>query len=375
MGVGLEVARIENYQQFCTLREEWDELVSRSWFPHPQLLWDWFDAACQHGDQDRQLAILTVRKKGRLVGLAPLALREEPYLWGGRVRVRRLEWLSFLFSDAVDFILDAKAARSVLKVLWDYILQWDEWDWITLNWMTSMSPAFVHHFKACKQLAPAGVWTMLEGHPYLEISGDFPSYRKAAVKAKLLADLDRRQRRAKEEGIRFSYQVQDCWDDALLERLRQFNQEREAATGHRTFFNLPQWTQWIEDIRGRYNQRDAWRCHLLVDEARQDRLSAYAITFEMFNRTYYWSVGFHPDYLRYSVGKLLLERILEGAWQNGNTIFDFMYGAEEYKLEWEPRMAGQFRFDYQRFSTKMLIKRQYPRLWKIVSLRRKLFPA
>lgn len=50
------------------------------------------------------------------------------------------------------------------------------------------------------------------------------------------------------------------------------------------------------------------------------------------NRFIYWLPAFNPNYKAYSVGRLLLENLMENSYKNNNDSFEFMNGAEEYKF-------------------------------------------
>src|SRR5438128_5647804 len=99
------VETIENPAGFEKLRNEWSELLEASDSDCLFLTWEWLYTWWKHLAGDRQLAILAVRRGGRLDALAPFCRRAES-LW----HRRPLPVLEFLGngcvgSDYLDFIV------------------------------------------------------------------------------------------------------------------------------------------------------------------------------------------------------------------------------------------------------------------------------
>lgn len=51
-------------------------------------------------------------------------------------------------------------------------------------------------------------------------------------------------------------------------------------------------------------------------------------------KSFYWIPSFDSNYRNYSLGKLHIKMLLEEAHQQGDREFDFLIGAEKYKLQW-----------------------------------------
>lgn len=58
---------------------------------------------------------------------------------------------------------------------------------------------------------------------------------------------------------------------------------------------------------------------------------AYHVGIEVPGRFFYWMPAYNPEFANYSVGRILLERLLEFSFNRGDSSFEFMIGAEPYK--------------------------------------------
>src|SRR5512140_2391332 len=74
-GQSMEIRWIETAGEFDSLRGDWDQLLASSASDCVFLTWDWLRTWWTHLGARRRLRIVTVRKEGRLIALAPLAVR------------------------------------------------------------------------------------------------------------------------------------------------------------------------------------------------------------------------------------------------------------------------------------------------------------
>jgi CelD/BcsL family acetyltransferase involved in cellulose biosynthesis len=73
--VSIEVAIIQNEQQFAALEEQWEELYYDSPLATPFQSWAWLYSWWEFYGRDYELWLITVRNdRGLLVGVAPLML-------------------------------------------------------------------------------------------------------------------------------------------------------------------------------------------------------------------------------------------------------------------------------------------------------------
>ena len=101
-----------------TLRQlqfEWNPLLERSPLNNLFLTWEWIDSWCKNMLQNEIQIILTVRKKDRLVGIAPLLLIEDKEM-GNQV-----QFIGQKYSYHLGFIADKEFEIHVYNAIWDYL--------------------------------------------------------------------------------------------------------------------------------------------------------------------------------------------------------------------------------------------------------------
>ena len=347
----MDVSIIEEYEAFAALEDEWNDLLKRSSFLHPQLTWDWFDTSWRHLEDDvTRLAVFRVTQKGILRGIAPLMIVHEQLPFHRVYRIRTLSWI-MVNADVVDFIVDDGKASTVIEHIWAAIFDFEGWDLLALDRVSSMSPNFILHHQICARyhhaLRPVS-WTLQGGNPILPIDGDFDEYFEKIRKSKAIADIDRRLKRLQESGTDIRYEIATQWDDKLDMQLKQLAEEKLEVTDHPILLADSRYTEWLSDIRRKYDERGYWLIYLIYNQADDGKPIAYAICFLFSRAIYYWTVAYDPAYARFSIGKLLLKSVLKESWNRQIDRFDFMFGAENYKMQWKPDLAFQFRLSIAR---------------------------
>ena len=337
----MNIAIVETYEDFRRLKKDWNELLERSSFRHPQLMWEWFDAAWSYMESPKHVAVFCARDGERLVGIGPMAVLEGSLLPKGYFKVRVLSWILYS-SDVVDFIVEKEVAKQVVEEIWKAVHDYGKWDFLKLDNFTSMSPNFLFHHQVCNRLFRSARWRLLDGHPHLRVSGSFQGYYEDVRRSKAIADIERRLRRLEEKGGRVRFETRTTWDEKIHEELLRLAGKRKEAGDRSPLLADSLRTQWLSRVRESYNGLGYWLICLLYDDAGRGSLIAYAICFSSGEGLYYWTVSFDPDYAEHSVGKLLLRHVIEEAWLRGARLFDFMAGAEEYKLQWRPEVAFFF---------------------------------
>lgn len=334
----METAVITHYRDFSSLRDEWNQLCARASFRHPQLAWEWFDAALRHQQIHDSLLVITLRKRGRLVGAAPLMIRREPIGFKRKLSTRRLVWIKYI-ADAVDFIVDEQGAEAALQLIWETIAACTKWESLRLDTFSTRSPLFDLHRRFSSAVLPKARWLAAMGSPFVAISGTFEAYYKALRRTKAIADIERRMRRLEEQRGAVRVCVSDVWSDADYERMKALDLKRRERSGHITLVARPDRAAWLNDIRDTLNRQKKWLVITMYDPTRDAVPIAYCVCFNHESGIYFWTTSYDPDYGRYSAGKAILKYALEEAWKRNAQMFDFMAGHEPYKLQWNPENA------------------------------------
>src|SRR5437016_5749541 len=65
-----------------------------------------------------------------------------------------------------------------------------------------------------------------------------------------------------------------------------------------------------------------------------DTPAAYNMYYTIKGVTGYWRAAYDDEFNEFSLGKLLLFKLLEASFERGDSKFDFMHGVMPYKLQW-----------------------------------------
>ena len=104
---------IRNTEEFARLREEWDALLATSASDCVFLTHEWLFTWWKHLADGRDLAIITARDGGKLIGILPLARRTAQY---ARMMPEVAEFLGsgIIGSDYLDVIIEKGREDDVL---------------------------------------------------------------------------------------------------------------------------------------------------------------------------------------------------------------------------------------------------------------------
>ena len=113
----MEIQWIEDIGGFDNLRQEWDELLADCSSDCVFLTWEWLRTWWSHLAERRQLRIAAVRSGGKLVALAPLAVRPGSVKRLFPFRVVEFLGSGTVGSDYLDLIIRRGAEAEALDAL------------------------------------------------------------------------------------------------------------------------------------------------------------------------------------------------------------------------------------------------------------------
>lgn len=94
MAQATRVEMVTDFEYFLALRPAWSELLARSGSNSLTLSWEWLSSWWRVFQAARSLRIALVWDGNRLIGAAPLLLREQLSWASGIVPTRRMELLA-----------------------------------------------------------------------------------------------------------------------------------------------------------------------------------------------------------------------------------------------------------------------------------------
>lgn len=324
------VETVSSVRQFEALGDEWNDLLRASDSDCLFLTWEWLYTWWKHLAEDRELSILAVRHEGKLVALAPVALRPANLL--RRRPLPAMEFLGsgYVGSDYLDLIVrrgyEASAQQAFAGAFSraGVVLEWTQ-----LRLGNCFAPAVA----SC--LAGKG-WSFTETPtntcPFITISGMSWEEYLATLGAEHRYNFHRKWRR-----INRDYRV-------VFERVERGDQCRESIDMLIGLHNL----RWRE--RG---GSDAFHAEGLIAFHREfsriacergwlrlyvlrlnDTPVASLYGFRYGRTFYFYQSGFDPAYRKLSAGLVTMGLGIRSAIEEGADEYDLLHGDEDYKAHW-----------------------------------------
>ncbi len=312
----LEVEEVVSLRGMEQLQGEWRWLWARcpgaTTFQRPEWLLPWYRHFGPYFSS-RPPWVVTLRSEGRLVGLAPLVIREED---GARV----VRLLGEGISDYLDVLMDPELAPHGVRTLFDWLaLNGERWDTCVFEQLREDSPLL-------RTSVPSGWGERIEVQevcPQTSLPRE-PEGRLASNLRQALRRLERLGPVRLEEANAGNL---DVMMDTLV-RLHGACWRRRGEPGV------------LEDASLQSFHREVARGLLAARVLRLYALHVaerpVAVFYGFRDREYvrYYLGGFEPAFERYSVGSLMVAQAVEEAGREGASVFDFLRGREPYKYTW-----------------------------------------
>lgn len=348
---GLDVSEIHTTDAFEAIAPEWRALLSGSDVDCLFLTWEWLYTWWKHLAGSRRLRILTVRRGGTLVGIAPFALRAaQP---GRLLPFRAIEFLGIgaVGSDYLDLILKRGEEECACATLADYLCR--------CRYMLDLRRVAVgsaHVERLAKYLLARG-WERVRSDDdiclYVPLAGSSWEAYFAGLSRSFRWSLRRRRRAAEATHAVACVTVGN--EAERLPALRAF------VRMHQSRWDSRDGSQALPDsavIRFHENWsgialEQGW---LRLSTLLFDGIPVAGIYgFAYGGRLYYYLPAFDPAYARCSPGRICLEEGLRAAFSEGLNEYDFLHGDEDYKYHWahDFRALGRYQLFPPGFSGQM----------------------
>jgi CelD/BcsL family acetyltransferase involved in cellulose biosynthesis len=292
---------------------EWDELATRagaSPFQRP----GWFEAWWRSFGRGR-LRIVTLRRDGRLAGVAPLVQR-----WGTTLAAANVHSPEFEFLAE-----DPTAERELAEQVFAHRPLHTSFCYLPEGTSTTNEL-----YRAARGHRRRLFTVVMQRSPYLELDGDWERFERG-LSTKFVKDLHRR-RRALELAGQVSVEV-----GGGLESLDEvFRVEASGWKGRRgtAILSKAKTYRFYEEVAAWAARRGYLRLAFLRLDGRPVAVQ-YAL--EDCGRWYFLKGGVDPAAKRYAPGKLLVHELLRRAFDRGLSSFEFLGDAEPWKLDWQPQ--------------------------------------
>lgn len=333
--------RIEDREAFVALREEWNELLSDSDAATIFLTWEWLHTWWLHLASDLKPEIFLVRKGGRLIGAAPLALRPRRYK-----RLMPFPALEFLGmgsvgSDYLSVVVRKGFEDEALTTVSTELEQRNQV--LQLSYVEKSSSTM--DALARKLMKRGWQLTCVPGEvcPYTDLRGqnwnDFVSGLGRSHRSNL-------RRRLRQLEKKFEVSLEQVESESQrsenLQVLVQLHLLRWAERGGSNALNTSALHDFHEEFSRLALQQGWLRLYLLRLDG-EPAAAFYCMRYG--TKFYYYQAGYDPRFSRYSVGLVGVGLVIKDAIEEGAEEFDFLRGDEHYKYLWATGQRELLRYD------------------------------
>lgn len=337
------VTRIQDTQQFESLREAWTTLLFQCENRDVFQTWEWQFAWWKNlGQINNQLWILLFHENKKLIGIAPLMMGEKkrlsvPFHWLGNLGDPDCDVGGLIALDS------EKIMKALLKYLEEHKYEWDVFELMEIN---LLSPDNQKILSVINQ-AGLNTYQMDEKHFYIPFAEQtWEDYYKSLSK-NMKHNLKRRTKRINEMGsVAFKKYSGDTLTSLNFEEMFVLSEKsnfpdlyktEQLRSFHKSLFEYMQKPEWIQ-IEMLYIN---------------DRAIAFQYGFCFENRYEDWRGGIDKEFETLAPGKLLMMLSIEERFKRGLKENDFLRGVYSYKMDWNPlyRMYANIQI-YNRASIK-----------------------
>lgn len=359
----MRVTNVNNCRNFLSLGEEWNNLLSKSSSNNIFSSFEWLYTWWEYFKDKKEMLILTVLARNcELIGTAPLMVTKRKLL--GITFLREMRFIGDGYSDYADFICLAGKEKEVLTVVFDYLENnHKNWDSIVLDEIPETSPTLGIIENLMKSKKYDFEVTVQSTCPYIKLSKSWKSYESTLSK-KMRQNTVYCIRRLDRE-FDFRVRVIDS-EEALEDAIRTYielHQKRWRKVEMPGTFANKKFSQFFKDVLHKFYEKGWLRLSLLYLDG---EATAAISNFRYCSRTYYYGMGFDPDFKKYSLGHVLISFSIKYSIESNDKEFDFLRGEEEYKYRWNA-------IDKKNMCIKIIkFKRKYALYWGIYSVLRKV---
>ena len=315
---GVDCAVIEEASGLDALVPEWWDLWRRRPDALPFLTPVWLTAWWRHFSPG-PLFVLTARREGRLIGLAPGYIEDGPL-------GRRVLPLGISLSDHLDILADPDCEAAALAGLADAALSradaWDVWELEELppDAVALRLPLPHGWHETSHEQTPCPLLTFA-GNP--SFPSDFPRCKRR--------HLNLARNRVGRRGEHHIELAQDAGVQAALEHLFRLHRLRWESRGGAGVLAPAAVQAFQRDATPGLQKAGLLRLYTLA--IGEDVVAAH---YQLLHgrRSYEYLTGFDPAYEFESPGLILFAHAIEQAAAAGCTEVDLLRGGEPYKYEW-----------------------------------------
>jgi CelD/BcsL family acetyltransferase involved in cellulose biosynthesis len=334
--VTLRVRAVSSPSELRTLAPAWDEVLARSETVTPFLTHAWITAWWEAFGADQDLFVLVLEDDTGVAGIAPFARARRS---AGPLAYRALElvgtgplrFLGMGLSDRSDLLLARRREECVAALLERLAAERASWDVVDLRFLpeTSVTARVLTEHASAAGLGMAH--EPCSDSPYLPLAGSWEDY--LALRGKSFRQrITRGMRRLEDAGdVRFEIGAGETDPAAALRASIEVSLESWKERAGSALFLHSRVRDFFEELVPRLAARDGFYAALLRVGG---RVAAHELGFRMASKLWSYDSAFRREFAAGSPGTILTAKVLERAWSQGLSEYDFMRGGEGYKTTW-----------------------------------------
>ncbi|MHA2009442.1 MAG: GNAT family N-acetyltransferase [Promethearchaeota archaeon] len=347
----LKLYEISEFSQFVELRKKWNNVLSRSLDNSLFLTWEQFAVSAQNLKENQSLRILYVANTENIVAIAPL--RKSSYSFKGGFTFDIIEPLDYGTSTDYTGLIITEQETECLLLFLKFLYSQNDWDFIYLSDIPEKS-RMVDLLVNNNHLLPNFEIEKGAICPYIKIPNSLENFLRNYGKnfrknlRRGLRNLERDHGKIELKDHRDMGSIKDAMNIFFnLHQKRWLSKNQPGAFSTKRVRNI------FLDRARLFAQKGWFRLYfLLVDK----KPVAAKYVLEHNKKIYGCLSGFDSDYSSYSLGNLLMVKIIEKAIERGFKEYDFMKGNELYKSKWTKnyRRNVNIKFINNRFKSRIM---------------------
>ena len=312
---------------WAELKELWRKLEA-SCDISPFQTWDWVYNFQSHDLGPGEALLLSFEVEGTCVGIVPLAKM------GGKGGLKRL---TLLGGDYCDILALPEYQEEVVREFLEWLLAHrGTWDLVDIRGLKPGSPLL--HPIAVKGLRVEKI--PHQEYPAACLPPTWEAYLASlgkSLKTQLRYYPNKLARDHGHLGVTLATAETLDKDIDTLFRLHQMRWESKGKPG---IFGITQSRDFHKALAPQFLESGILRLFVLRAGG---RAAAAAYCFRLNQETIYYVGGFDTELANYRPLKILIGKAIKSSVEEGQTVFDFIKGEEEYKSEWRAENRQTYR--------------------------------
>lgn len=328
----VEFAEIRQQQEFLSVEQEWNELLSESHLATPFLTHEWLSAWWANFGTDKSVTIIIGREKGRLVFAIPLIDRVTAV---GPARIRLLSSLTNSHSFRFHYLMPLGASPVLTEFLAFLKQRAETWHYLLLSYVPLDEPGTRLLLEAARHAGLRAFEKKTFDSAYLPVSDTWEQHA-AGLKRSITKTMRRQRKRLQEMGeVRLETltevrEVEQALDEALAIENRSWKAEHGT-----TIASKAELTSFYHDVAVAAAKRGWMRLRFLNVGGRR---VAFEYALEYAGRLSSIKIGYDADEYRvYSVGRVLVQASIQRCFEEGLREYDFIGGLSQAQADWQPQ--------------------------------------